>query len=183
MPWARQTVQPVLEFKPCSRARARLRLQCPLWNLPSWLRLAHLSGDVVSSRGVWVSSPLCTPAVLRGAHEGTAMGSEGFQMANASREESAGCLILTGLIPSHGKSRVPRDGASGFEPLTSIKLRLFFSKDSPRTQHIRRKIKHHGLFTYFLSNAYNLGGSPEVKCGNNFLFKSGSTAVTQPERL
>lgn len=111
------------------------------------------------------------------------MGSEGFQMANASWEESAGCLILMGLIPSRGKSRVHRDGASSFEPLTSIKLQLFFSKESPRTQHIRREIKHHGLFTCFLSNAYNLGGSPEVKCGNNFLFKSGSTAVTQPVSL
>ena len=48
---------------------------------------------------------------------------------------------------------------------------------------MRRKRKYHGLFTYFLSNAYNLGSSPEIKCGNNFLFKSGSAAVTQPECL
>ena len=143
-------------------------------------------GTLCPAEAVWLSSPLCTPAVLHGAREGEAMGSEGFQMVNASQEESAGCLILTGLIPSHGKSRVPWDGASdssGFEPLTSIKLQLLFSKESPRTQHMRRKRKYHGLFTYFLSNAYNLGSSPEIKCGNNFLFKSGSAATSNTARV
>ena len=51
LPWAWQTVQPVLDFKPRSRVRAGLRLQRPLRSTPSWPGLAHLSGDVVSSRG------------------------------------------------------------------------------------------------------------------------------------